>query len=204
VYVDLFRDCPGPVVDLGCGRGEFLDLLSEAGIPAYGIDRHPDMIARCSEKGLDARRGDALDHLDGVEKGSLGGIFSAQMIEHLEMSDVPRFFDLAAMALAPRGRLVVETLNPQSLYVFAAAFYVDLGHLRPLHPVTLKFLAEKSGFHDVRIEYFLPPPQELRPITVPRVGEGRIDRALDVVDDNFQRFDRVVFGAQDYAIVATR
>ena len=204
VYVEVFRDVPAPVVDLGCGRGEFLELLVAENIPAYGIDRHPDMIERCVEKGLDARRGDVLDHLSSVPQGTLGGVFSAQMIEHLDVGDVPRFFELAADALAPGGRLVVETLNPQSLYVFAAAFYVDLGHLRPLHPLTLRFLAEKSGFSDVRVEYQFPAPDDVRPLEVRTVGDPKVDEALGVVNENFARFDRVVFGPQDYAIVATR
>lgn len=203
-YVDQFRGVTGPVVDLGCGRGEFLGLLAEEGIAGYGIDRHPDMVDRCREQGLDARAGEALDHLSSVEPGSLGGVFSAQMIEHLDVRDVPRLFELAAQALAPGGRLVVETINPQSLFVFSAAFYVDLGHLRPLHPLTLRFLAEKTGFADVRVEYFSPPPKDLRPAEVEATGEPIIDKLVETVNQNFQRLDEVLFGPQDYAIVATR
>lgn len=203
-YIDLFGDVPGPVVDLGCGRGEFLSLLAEAGIAAYGVDRHPDMVDRCREKGLDGREGDALDHLDSVSAGTLGGVFSAQMIEHLDVRDVPRLFELAAAALAPGGRLVVETINPQSLFVFSAAFYVDLGHLRPLHPFTLRFLAEKAGFADVKIEYFSPPPGDLRPQRAEPVGEPVLDALIETVNENFRRLDDVLFGPQDYAVVATR
>lgn len=203
-YVELFRDLPGPVVDLGCGRGEFLGLLAEADISAYGVDRHPDMVARCREQGLDGREGDALEHLESVPAGTLGGVFSAQMIEHLDVRDVPRMFELAAEALAPGGRLVVETINPQSLFVFSAAFYVDLGHLRPLHPFTLRFLAEKAGFAEVRVEYFSPPPGDLRPQQAEPVGEPVLDALISTVNENFRRLDDVLFGPQDYAIVATR
>jgi O-antigen chain-terminating methyltransferase len=204
VYVDEFRDVPGPVVDLGSGRGEFLELLAQAGIGSYGIDRHPDMVARSKEKGLDVREGDALDHLGSVAKGTLGGIFSAQMIEHLEIRDVPGFFELAADALAPGGRLVVETINPESLIVFASAFYVDLGHLRPLHPLTLRFLAEKSAFKDVRVEYFSPPPEDARPTAIAPTGHALLDEVVGAVNENFERLDRLVFGPQDYALIATR
>jgi O-antigen chain-terminating methyltransferase len=203
-YVDEFRAVPGPVVDLGCGRGEFLELLSAAGIEAYGVDRHPDMVARCVEKGLDARQGEALEHLSSVEPGRLGGIFSAQMIEHLEIRDVPGVFELSADALAPGGRLVIETINPESLIVFASAFYVDLGHLRPLHPLTLRFLAEKTGFRDVRVEYFSPPPEEARPAEVPATGHAPLDQVVEAVNENFRRVDQLVFGPQDYAVIATR
>ncbi len=203
-YVELFRDLPGPVVDLGCGRGEFLALLAEAGIPAYGVDRHPDMVDRCREQGLDGREGDALEHLSTVAAGTLGGVFSAQMIEHLDVRDVPRLFELAATALVPGGRLVVETINPQSLFVFSAAFYVDLGHLRPLHPLTLRFLSEKAGFAEVRVEYFSPPPGDLRPTEAATTGEPVLDAFIGTVNENFRRIDEVLFGPQDYAIVATR
>lgn len=203
-YVELFGDRPGPVVDLGCGRGEFLHLLVEAGIDAYGVDRHPDMIDLCREKELDARQADAVEHLASVRGRSLGGIFSAQMIEHLEMRDVPRFFDLAADALAPGGRLVIETINPESLFVFAAAFYVDLGHLRPLHPLTLRFLAEKTGFTDVHVLYSSPPPPELRPAMLDTSGTKPLDVVIESVNENFRRLDQVVFGPQDYALIATR
>ncbi len=203
-YVEVFRGAPGLVVDLGSGRGEFLGLLTEAGISSYGVDRHPGMVARSIEKGLDVRHGEALDHLASVDKGSLGGVFSAQMVEHLETRDVPGLFDLAADALAPDGKLVIETINPESLVVFASAFYVDLGHLRPLHPLTLRFLAEKSGFRDVRVEYYSLPSDEARPATVPETGNTIVDEVVAAVNENFRRFDQIVFGPQDYAVIATR
>lgn len=204
LYLEQFRGSPGPVVDLGCGRGEFLEILRDADISVYGIDRHPHMVARCREKGLDVREEDALEHLASVPAGTLGGVFSAQMVEHLPMSTVPRLFELAADALAEGGRLVVETINPESLAVFAGAFYIDLGHLRPLHPLTLRFLAEKAGFRDVRVEYSSLPPDEVRPSPIEATGHDVIDGVVEAVNENFALFDRVVFGPQDYAIVATR
>jgi O-antigen chain-terminating methyltransferase len=203
-YVEQFRDLPGPVVDLGCGRGEFLDLLKAAGINAYGVDRHPEMVDLCREKGFDVREADALDHLATIPSGTLGGVFSAQMIEHLELRDVPRFFDLAADVLAPAGRLIVETVNPESLFVFAGAFYVDLGHLRPLHALTLRFLAEKAGFSNVRVEYCSPPPPDLRPMQLAPTGDEALDKVVDAVNQNFRRLDDIVFGPQDYALIADR
>lgn len=203
-YVEEFRGMPGPVADLGCGRGEFLELLSQAGIASYGVDRHRDMVERTKEKGLDARQGEALDHLASLDQGSIGGVFSAQMIEHLEIRDVPAFFELAADAIAPGGKLVVETINPESLIVFASAFYVDLGHLRPLHPLTLRFLAEKSGFRDVGVEYSSLPPADARPSTIDRTSNEDLDEVVDAVNENFRRVDKLLFGPQDYAVIATR
>ena len=203
-YVAVFMDCAGPVVDVGCGRGEFLELLRTAGIAAYGIDRHPDMVEVCREKGLNVREAEALHHLSEVPRGSLGGVFCAQMVEHLEMRDVPRLFELAADALAPGGRLVVETINPGSLIALAGPFYTDLGHIRPLHPVTLQFLAEKSGFAEVAVEYHSWPPDTSRPGNVQGTGIAAVDEAVRVINQNFNRVDNVLFGPQDYAVIARR
>jgi SAM-dependent methyltransferase len=203
-YIDVFRDAPGRVVDLGCGRGEFLELLTQAGVDCYGVDRNPGMVARCAEKGLTAYDGDLLDHLASVPKGSLGGLFSAQTIEHLDIRDVPRMFELAADAIAPGGKLVIETVNPESLMVFASAFYVDLGHTRPLHPVTLRFLAEKNAFRDVEIRYSSTPGDDLRLRELEPTGDERLDALISAENENMRKLNNIVFGPQDYAVVATR
>lgn len=204
LYVDAFRGVPGRVVDVGCGRGEFLELLRDAAIDSFGVDRHPDMVGHCRAKDLEAIQEDALSYLAGVPNGSLGGIFSAQMIEHLELSDVPRFFELAADALAPGGVLIVETLNPRSLFVFAHAMYVDLGHSRPLHPYALEFLARAAGFSEARVEYLFPPPPEFHPQPIEPTGDAQLNEVLGRLNENFRRIDDVMFGPQDYAVIARR
>lgn len=201
-YVDLYRGASAPVVDIGCGRGEFLGLLTDAGIPCYGIDRHPDMIATCREKGFEVVETDALEHLASIEPGSLGGVFCAQMVEHLAMPEVPKLFEVALHALAVGAPLAVETINPESLFVFAHAFYVDLGHLRPLHPLTLEFLAQTAGFAEVKVEYLSPPPPEFRPQPLPEVEEESLARVVASLDENFRRIDDILFGPQDFAVVA--
>jgi O-antigen chain-terminating methyltransferase len=203
-YLDLFKDVPGPVVDLGCGRGEFIELLKGAGIDAYGVDRNPGMVARCIEKGLNASEHDLLEHLASVPKASLGGVFCAQAIEHLSVRDVPRLFELAADAIAPGGRLVIETINPESLFVFASAFYVDLGHLRPLHPLTLRFLAEKNAFKDIDVKYSSVPDEAVRPKQIPLTGTEPLDTVVRDINENLARIGKIVFGPQDFAIIATR
>ncbi len=203
-YLDLFKAVPGRVVDLGCGRGEFLELLKGAGIDAYGVDRNPGMVARCNEKGLDASEHDLLEHLASVPKASLGGVFCAQAIEHLSVRDVPRLFELAADAIAPGGRLVIETINPESLFVFASAFYVDLGHLRPLHPLTLRFLAEKNAFKDIDVKYSSMPAEAVRPKAIPLTGTEPLDTVVRDVNQNLNLVAKIVFGPQDFAIIATR
>jgi O-antigen chain-terminating methyltransferase len=203
-YVDLFRGAEARVVDIGCGRGEFLGLLAEAGVPCYGLDRHPDMVALCREKGLDVVEGDSLAHLAATEPGSLGGMFCCQMVEHLDPAEVPGFFELSLRALAPGAPLVVETINPESLFVFAHAFYVDLGHLRPLHPLTLEFLAQVAGFSSVKVEYLSPVPPDFRPQKLPAVDAEPLAGVVSRLDENFRRIDDILFGPQDFAVVAYR
>lgn len=206
-YVELFRGATQPVVDIGCGRGEFLGLLREAGVPCYGLDRHPDMVKTCREQGFEVVEGDSLEHLASAEEGSLGGIFCSQMVEHLAPADVPGFFELANRAVAVGAPFVVETINPESLFVFAHAFYVDLGHLRPLHPLTLEFLAEMAGFSSVKVEYVSPVPAVFRPekLPVPEEGDdGALGELVTSLDENFRRIDDILFGPQDFAVVAIR
>lgn len=203
-YVDLYRNAARPVLDIGCGRGEFLGLLTEAGIPCYGIDRHPDMVATCRHRGFEVVEGDAFEHLSSLEPESLGGIFCAQMVEHLAMPEVPRLFELALAALAVGAPLAVETINPESLFTFAHAFYVDLGHLRPLHPLTLEFLAQTAGFASVKVEYLSPPPPEFRPQPLPQVEGEPLAGVVARLDENFRRIDDLLFGPQDFAVIAHR
>ena len=203
-YLDLFRGSPSKVVDLGCGRGEFLDLLRGAGIAAYGVDMSEAMVSACRQRALDARQEDILEHLAGLPEGSLGGIFCAQVVEHLEPAGVIRFFELALMALGEGGALVVETLNPRSLATFTNALYVDLGHLRPLHPLTLTFLAESVGFRDVGVRYSSPIPDEGRLKELPAVPEQSLQQLVSVMNENLRRIDETLFGPQDFAVIARR
>jgi SAM-dependent methyltransferase len=203
-YLELFRIAPGKVVDLGCGRGEFLGLLKTIGVPGYGVDMSEVMVASCRQRGLDVRREDLLDHLASVPEGSLGGIFCAQVLEHLDPADVIRFFDLAWVALADGGVLVVETLNPRSLATFTNALYVDLGHLRPLHPYTLTFLAEGAGFVDVHVRYSSPVPPEGRLKKLPATEDAALQPLVTLLNENLHQIDELLYGPQDFAVVARR
>jgi glycosyltransferase involved in cell wall biosynthesis/SAM-dependent methyltransferase len=145
VYLDLVAD-RGPVLDAGCGRGEFLDLLAENGIECRGVDLDPDMVERCREKGHEnVEQGDLLDVLESIPAGSLGAIFSAQVIEHLELGQLQRFLDLALSRLRPGGLLIAETVNPHSAAALKA-FWVDPTHTHPLFPETMLALCALSGY----------------------------------------------------------
>jgi glycosyltransferase involved in cell wall biosynthesis/SAM-dependent methyltransferase len=134
-----------PLLDAGCGRGEFLDVLRDAGIEARGVDLDHGMIERCREKGHEVERGDLLDLLEASGPGSFGAIFSAQVIEHLEADELRRFLRLSAERLRPGGRLIVETVNPHCAEALKA-FWVDPTHQRPLFPETVLALCDLAGF----------------------------------------------------------
>jgi len=195
---------PGGVADLGCGPGEFLDLLKAAGISAYGVDTSDVMVSACRERGHDARREDILEHLADLPEGSLGGVFCARVIEHLEPAGVIRFFELARSALHPGGVIAVETLNPRSLATFTDALYVELSPLRPLHPLTLTFLAESAGFRDIAVRYCSPVPEEDRLKELPAPDDAGLRPLVSLMNENLRRIDETLFGPQHFAVVARR
>jgi glycosyltransferase involved in cell wall biosynthesis/SAM-dependent methyltransferase len=144
VYLDLLRD-RGPVLDVGCGRGEMLSLLAEAGVPSRGLDLDPSMVAEAVQQGLDVTQEDALAALEAAEPGSLGAVVSFQVIEHLALDDLRRFVELAHRALRPDGVLVAETVNPHSPRALRS-FWLDITHRHPIFPEAALMLASGAGF----------------------------------------------------------
>ena len=144
-YLGVIGDC-APALDVGCGRGEFLDVLAEAGIGAVGVDSDAGMVARCRAKGHESTvLGDGVVHLEGLDDASLGLVFSAQVIEHMPPDVLKRFLALAARKLRPGGLLVAETVNPHSAAALKA-FWVDITHQHPLFPETMLALCRIAGF----------------------------------------------------------
>ncbi len=206
LYLRRFVGAPGRVLDAGCGRGEFLELLREAGVPAYGVDLDAEMAARCREKGLEVSVGDLRGHLAGLPDGSLGGVFAAQVVEHMSTPELVSFVRLAHAKLAPGGVFLAETINPTCLATFSGAFYLDLSHTRPVHPEALRFLLEGSGFVGVELEFTSPIPQamKLQEIDVGRWLHEADREFVRLVNDNFRRVNNLVYGSQDYAVIASR
>jgi 2-polyprenyl-3-methyl-5-hydroxy-6-metoxy-1,4-benzoquinol methylase len=134
-----------PVLDIGCGRGEFLTLLASEDIAAKGVDNDPGMVARCQAEGLPVVLGDAIDYLGGVAEGSLGTIFCAQVIEHLPVAELRRLLDLAQQKLVPEGLFIAETVNPHSLPALKT-FWVDLTHQHPIFPEVALAMCALAGF----------------------------------------------------------
>jgi len=140
-----------PVLDLGCGRGEWLELLSDNGYTAAGIDLNRVMVQQCRALNLKADESDALGFMRALTGASLGALTSFHMIEHLAWQDVIALFDEAFRVLKPGGCLIFETPNPENIIVGSCTFYTDPSHVRPIPPATLEYLAQARGFFDTTI-----------------------------------------------------
>jgi SAM-dependent methyltransferase len=163
-----------PLLDVGCGRGELLDLAREEGIEARGVDIDQSMVEHCRAKGLEVELADAVEALERADDGSLGAVFSAQVIEHIPHADLVRLLQLARRKLKPAGLFVAETVNPHAGHALKA-FWVDPTHQHPLFPEAVLALCQESGFPSAFV--FHP------------CGTGDVER------------DR--FGESEYAVIAT-
>ena len=155
IYVPYFEDCR-EVLDIGCGRGEFLEVMKQAGVAARGIDLSAEAVALCRAKGLEAETADLYQYLDALPDASLDGIFSAQVIEHLPPERLPEFIRLAAAKLRHGGKLAIETPNPECLAIFATHFYLDPTHTRPVPPALLSFYLVEAGFGRIEVRKLSP------------------------------------------------
>jgi len=149
VYLPYLID-HDPVVDVGCGRGEMLDLLAEVGVKSFGVDLDRSMVERGRERGLQTVLGDGISFLQEQQEGSIGAVFSAQVIEHLEYEDLVRFHDEAYRALQPGGVFIAETVNPHSIQAFKS-FWTDLTHRVPIFPEVAVMLCLVAGFSEATV-----------------------------------------------------
>jgi len=185
-YLPRFKDC-GPVLDIGCGRGEFLEMMRDAGVAARGIDLSEESVARCRQKGLAAEQADLFAYLRDQPDRSLGGIFCAQVIEHLPPASLPDLIRLASDKLSTDGLLAIETPNPECLAIFASHFYLDPTHSRPVPHPLVAFYLEESGLGQIQVQR-LSPAVESMPALVSLPEE----------------FRNAFFGGLDYAIFGVK
>jgi len=178
-----------PLLDLGCGRGEWLGLLRDEGIVARGVDLNVANIKAGRQQGLEVEYQDALTALRCCPDASLGMVTAFHLIEHLTHDQLRDLLHEAYRALAPRGRLLLETPNPQNLLVGSCNFYLDPTHVRPLPPDLLIFLAEFAGFEGA----------EVRPLHP--VGE---QHRLMETSETALRLNHYLYGPQDYVLLAER
>ncbi len=186
------------ILDIGCGRGEFIkELLLDGKKKVLGIDMNVQMIDRCLSENLPVKHLNGVNYLSENSNLKLGGVFSSQVIEHLNPTQIANLIDGAYRNLVDGGILILETINPMTLITHAMTFPLDMTHKQLVHPYTLKFLLEQRGFRDIEIIY--------TSINDPNIPILEID-SVDVKEYNerIKKMYELLFGAQDYAIIARK
>ena len=196
-YISYFEG-KNNVVDLGCGRGEFLELLKECHINAIGVECYTEFAEYCKMKGLSVVEDDAITYLEKQEK--VGGIFAGQLIEHLKVNQIVRLCELAYEKLEEGAYVVLETPNPMSLAIYTHAFYIDPSHNKPVHPFLMEYFMKKAGFKDVEIVF---TESSKYPMDIPKLA-GHGDENIEAFNQSMEEVSRTLFGSQDYAVVARR
>ena len=202
-FIKYFKGCRN-VLDIGCGRGEFQELLRDHEIGGHGIDIDEDMVNFCKSKGLDVEKIDAVSYLQKLEDKSLDGIFIDQVVEHLEQEYLIEMLNLSFMKLIYGGTIVVETVNPLSFFSFAN-FYIDMSHKRPVHPETLRFLLNAAGFREIKIELIAPVRDDARLKKI-KIGERRDGHReeIEIYNHNIDMLNAIIYGPQDYALIGIK
>ena len=177
-----------PVIDLGCGRGEWLELLRESGIEARGVDSNRVQVEQCRAHGLDVTEADFLVQLRGMAAESVGAITGFHIIEHLSFNAVVGLLNEVMRVLRPGGVVVFETPNPDNVVVGSHYFYLDPTHRHPVPSELMEFVFKHQGFRDIEV-------LKLHPWDSGRVaGEGQLA----------ERFNGYFYGPMDYAIVGRK
>lgn len=188
----------GPVLDIGCGGGELLEVLKANNIAAYGIEIVDAAVDKCRAAGLDARLDDALHHLSSVPKSSLGAVTAIHVVEHLGINTLIEVIDLSLQALKPGGMIIFETPNPGNVMVGADSFYLDPTHDHPIPSALLDFLVSIRGFTDAQVVPLKRAPNLFTPV-MPDEGVWAND-----VSRVAQHVANVFLGAEDYSVIARR
>ena len=182
------------VLDIGCGRGEFLSLMKDNGINAQGVDIYEPYTDYCNMKGLKASCGDGTAFLAGLE--SVDGVFVGQVVEHLQTHEIIRLCNTAYEKLEEGGCIIIETPNPTSLAIYTHAFYIDPSHIKPVHPLTMKYYLEKAGFRNIEVIF---TENSRLPYSIPELSGGS-----EEFNSAMKRVSDVLYGSQDYAVVAVK
>ena len=186
IYLPYFEGRKN-VLDIGCGRGEFLKLMRTAGVPAKGVELSAESVAICRSEGLDAEVADVYPYLAALPEGSLDGIFCSQVVEHVPPERLPELIRLCAQSLVPGGVIAIETPNPECLAIFATHFYLDPTHTRPVPHPLLIFYLEEFGVGNIEVKR-LSPAKDSMP-------------SLHSLPEDFRD---AFFGSLDYAVIGRK
>jgi len=204
LFLDYFLGC-SHVLDIGCGRGEFLELMRENGIIARGVDTDKNMVASCRTLDLDVTLQDALTYLENLEDKSLDGIFIDQVVEHLEPPYLIQLLELCAQKMKSGGYIIVETVNPLSFTSFAN-FYIDISHVKPVHPATLQYLMSNVGFEEINVRFtsIVEEGKKLQEICPYNNEYKHFCIDSEILNKNISKINAILFGAQDYAVIGRK
>ncbi len=192
------------VLDIGCGRGEFLELLKENGINAFGIDSNKQMVKRCLDKGLKVEYADAISYLKNYQ-GSLGNVFLSMIVEHLDFKDIFTIIKTAWEKMERDSVILIETINPNSFYAQSRAYIIDPTHKNMVSPETLSYTFQKVGFRNLRIIYKSPVPKKQRLKFIKhQISNKELDKILREINDNLKVLDDIIFGNLEYVIMGVK
>jgi SAM-dependent methyltransferase len=197
-YLDIFKDAAEPIVDIGCGRGEFLELMREAGKDAYGIEINQHEVEQLKKKGIRVVCGNAIDHLASLNDKTLGGIFCAQVVEHLTPDNVYRLVSSLHSKMKSGAPVVIETINPLSIQAFHSSYLVDPTHIYPVHPQTLLFFLRYAGFKNVQVKKITPFPPESQLQNPNQIVDGEIKQYLNAL---VQRLNSILYDFAEYYVL---
>jgi O-antigen chain-terminating methyltransferase len=186
-YVAHFAGTDGEILDLGCGRGEFLTAACEAGLRVRGIETSQECVDICRSKGLEAECADMFAYLAAQPDGSVAGVYCAQVIEHISPADLARLIAVLGRKLRRGAKVAFETPNPECLAIFATHFYIDPTHTRPVPSALLSFYLLEAGFGAIQLDYLEPAAESFPAINELPAGVREL-----------------FFGGLDYSIFATK
>jgi O-antigen chain-terminating methyltransferase len=190
VYLPVLREAAitTDILDVGCGRGEWLEVLRDNGFQARGIDTNRIVLQRCQELSLDVVEAEALTYLGSMPDESLNAVTAFHFAEHLPLDTLVRFLDEAGRTLKPGGLLILETPNPENLLVGSCNFYLDPTHQNPIPIPTLKLLVEARGFRCQEV-------MKLHPVASAKI---------EVKDQLTSHLNHYLYGPMNYAVVARK
>jgi O-antigen chain-terminating methyltransferase len=199
------------VIDVGCGRGEMLELLRQRGVAARGADVNRAMVELCRSRGLDVEEADGLSYLERQGDGGVGGLVAIQVVEHFAPGYLTRFLETAYHKMRPGAPLILETINPACWMAFFECYIRDLTHQRPLHPDTLQYLVQASGFAKVNVQFRQQVRDADRLERVPALatdsvaaGHADLTNLRAAVNAHADKLNSRLFSSMDYVVIARR
>jgi len=204
--IKLFNNCRN-VLDIGCGRGSFLQMLRNNGINGYGIELNDDFVIYCQKFGLDVKKSDAIAHLKSLDDKSIDGIFMSQVAEHLTLDELYATLKLCYIKLQFGSYIIIAIPNILSMIVSANLLYLDPTHKIHIHPEVLKYILKICGFRELQEMFYQPVADELMLKKIDLKNgtamEGKSEY-LDVINHNIDMLNKMLFGYRDYVVIAKK